>query len=53
MNECFSIHLQSVDANVWSAMGVETGRGQDRLFDYELFTDIDAVELRDSMRKYF
>lgn len=33
-------------------MGVEQGHGLDCLFDYELFTKMDAVELSDSMRKY-
>lgn len=37
---------------VYSEMGVEKGCGQDCLFDYELFTEMDAVELSDSMRKY-
>lgn len=38
---------------VYSVMGVENGWGQGCLFDYELFTEMDAVELSDSMRKYF
>lgn len=36
----------------YSLMGVGQDCGQNCLFDYELFTEMDAVELSDSMRKY-
>lgn len=42
----------SADTKVCSVMGMEEGCGQDSLFDYELFTEMDAVELSNSMRKY-